>query len=123
MKKVLGFFTVFSVLGLCIKYYFANKITLELAGFFIIGSVILAAMDRPVWQFVKVGVALVSIVLLLANYAYSTNDMISLIQPILILLVALFGIYIMVRGFFRKDDDEIHLTINPKTGKVKKRGW
>ncbi|MBI4649142.1 MAG: hypothetical protein HY738_21760 [Bacteroidia bacterium] len=123
MKKILNFFSVFGVLVLCIKYYFADKISLEVAGVCIIVSVILAALNRPVWHFIKAGVAIFSFGLLMVGYSYNMNDFMTLIQPILTMLVALFGIYLMVRSFFRSrnDEDEEHFTYNKNTGKLKKK--
>jgi len=125
MKKILNFFSIFGVLAVCIKYYFADKISLELAGGILIGSVILAALDKPIWHFVKAGVAICSFGLLMVGYTYNMNDFRSLLQPILTLLVALFGIYLMVRSFFgSSSNDEEHFTYNKKTGKLKrKNSW
>lgn len=123
MKKNLNFFSVLGVLGLCIKYYFAGKISLELAGACLIGAVILAAFDRPIWQFSKAGVALTSFILLMTSYTYNMKDFLSLLQPILTLLIALFGIYIMVRSLFGggSKNDEEHFIYNKKTGRLKKK--
>jgi len=123
MKKTLNFFTVFGVLALCVKYYFENKISLEIAVGILIGSVILTALDRPIWQFIKAGVAIFSFGLLMMGYSYNMNDFMSLLQPILTLLVVLFGIYIIIRGLFknRNSDDEVHFIYDKKTGKLKKK--
>lgn len=126
MKKILNFFSVFGVLALCIKYYFGNKISLEGAGVILIVSVILAAIDRPIWQFIKAGVAIFSFGLLLIGYSYNMNDFKSLLQPILTLFVALFGIYIILRGLFKSGsrNDEDHFIYDKKTRKLrKKNSW
>jgi hypothetical protein len=126
MKKVLNFCSVFGVLALCLKYYFGNKISLELAALILIGSVILLALDKPIWQFIKGGVALFSFGLLLVGYTYNINDFKSLLQPIMTLLIALFGIFIIVRGVFKSEssNDEEHFIYNKKTGKLrKKNSW
>lgn len=124
MKKTLNFFSIFGVLVLCVKYYFTDKMSLEIAGGLIVGSVILAAIDKPVWHFVKAGVSIFSFGLLMAGYTYNRNDFLSLLQPILTLLVALFGIYLMVRRLFSNNSnkDEEHFIYNKKTGKIKKQG-
>lgn len=123
MKKNLNIILVFAVFVLCLKYYLTGKIAFELAFVFLIGSVILAAIDKPIWHFVKAGVAIFCFGLLMVGYTYNMNDFMSLLQPILTLLVALFGMYIMLRGFFKSgsSNDEEHFTYNKKTGKLKKK--
>lgn len=122
MKKTLNFFSVFGVLALCVKYYFSNIISLEIAGGLLIGSVILAAIDRPIWHFAKAGVAIISFGLLMIGYTYNWNDFMSLLQPILTLLIALLGIYLMVRRLLGNNSkDEEHFTYNKKTGKIRKK--
>jgi ABC-type nickel/cobalt efflux system permease component RcnA len=123
MKKILNFISILGVLGICIKYFFADKISVGFAGACLVGAVILAALDKPVWQFAKAGVALISFILLMASYTYNMKDFISLLQPILTLLIALFGIYLIVRSFFKSGNssDEQHFIYNKKTGRLKKK--
>ena len=123
MKRALNFFTVFGVLGICIKYYFENRISLELAGVLLVLTVILSALDKPILQFIKAGVAIFSFCILMVGYSYNTNDFKSLLQPILTLLFALLGIYIMVSSLFKtgNSNEEQHFTYNKKTHKLKKR--
>jgi hypothetical protein len=126
MNKILNFFTVFGVFALCVKYYFDDKVSLVVAGVILFGSVFLASRDGFIWQFIKAGVAIFSFGLLLVGYSYNMNDFKLLIQPILISLIALFGIFIMLRGLFKSksSDDEAHYRYDKKTGKLKrKKSW
>lgn len=116
MKKILSLLSILSVFIICGKYYFAHQITLGLAVFCLMISVIIAFADRPIWHILKGVIVIFSFGLLLGGVGF-----INLIQPMLVLLIILFGMYIMVRGIFRKSNDEIDITINPKTGEVKRK--
>ena len=101
------------------KYYFLDKISLGFAGAVMIFTIILAALDSPITNFIKVGVALIGFGLFLGDYFYDMNSFLSLLQPILTLLIALFGIYVIVKGFFGSGD-KVKYEFDKKTGKFRR---
>ena len=119
MRKTLNILSLIGVISFCMKYYFLEKISLGFAAAVMIFTVILAALDSPFTNLIKVGVAILGFGLFLADYFYDMRSFISILQPILVLLIALFGIYIIVKGFFGSND-KVKFEVNKKTGKIKK---
>jgi hypothetical protein len=126
MKKILNFLSISGVIVLCLKYFLDNKISLGVAFFILLVTVIIASRDGLVWQFIKAGLALFSIGILIKGYAFNSIDYMSILQPILISLIGLFAIFIILSGLFKSDsaNDEVHYIFDKKTGKLKrKNNW
>jgi len=51
---------------------------------------------------------------------FSMSQFVQLAASILTLLLVLFGFYIMFGGL-NTNNDEIHFSVNPRTGKIKRR--
>ncbi len=119
MRKILNILSLIGVIAFCMKYYFLGKITLGFAGGAMIFTVILAALDSLLTKVIKVAVALIGFGLFLADYFYDMKTFMGMLQPILVMLVTLFGIYIMVKGVFGSKD-KVKYEFDKKTGKMKK---
>src|SRR5258708_39901870 len=119
MRKILNILSLIGVVSFCVKYYFLGKISLGFAGVVMIFTIILAALDSSITNLIKVGVAIFGFGLFLADYFYDMKSFISILQPILVLLIALFGIYIIIKVFFGSKDI-VKFEVNKKTGKIKK---
>lgn len=123
MNSILNFVSILSVVSLCIRFYFEGKISLETAGLLMVGCVILLALNSTAWKIIKTIVTLGSFSLLISSYTFNSTDMASLAKPILALLFALFGIYIIIKGFTRNtsSSEEEHFIYNRKTRKLRKK--
>lgn len=119
MRKTLNILTIISVITFCLKFYFLGKITLGFAGGAMIFTVILAALDCPLIILIKVAVVLIGFGLFLADYFYEMQTFTDMLQPILVMLISLFGIYIMVKEIFGSKD-KVKYEFDKKTGKMKK---
>lgn len=119
MKRLLNILSLLGVITFCMKYYFLSKISVGFAAAVMIFTVILAALDSPLANFIKVGVAFIGFGLFLGDYFYDMNSFISLLQPVLTLLIALLAIYVIVRGFFGSSD-KVKYEFDKRTGRFRK---
>ncbi len=120
MKKALNILSLLGMITFCTKYYFLDKISLELAGGVMIFVVILAAMDSVVASLMKLLFTILGFGLFLADYFYDTNSFIEILQPIFVMIMALGGIYLTISFFFGSNKDTQKYEYNKKTGEFKK---
>lgn len=120
MRKLLNILSLIGTISFCTKYYFLDKISLELAGGVMIFVVCLAAMDSIIASLMKLLFSILGFGLFLADYFYDMQSFIELFEPIFIMIMALGGIYLTISFFFSSNKDTQKYEYNKKTGDFKK---
>ena len=126
MSKVLNFLSILGLLGFIItlwwdKHQMGKSIDPVIIVLLLIGAVFVYAQNG-IWSLLlKIGISFLEL-----GYTIAKINLISIQQfkelsyLVGAIVIALFGFYVMFGGM-KKNNDEIHLSINPKTGKVKRR--
>ena len=120
MNKFLNFIWILGLLGLCIKMWSNNQLSAGLIAVILVGAVFVLAQDGTWSKVLKLAVGILSIGYLLVGYVYSNQQFVALVGSIGTLLLTLFGFFIMIGGL-RKNNNEINISINSKTGKIKRK--
>ena len=126
MNKILNFLSIIGLLGFCITLWWDNRkngISLNpgIIAVLLVGAVFIYARKGILSSFLKIAISIFGLCYTLAKInVFSMSQFVQLSGLLLALLLALFGFYIMFGGL-NKNNDEIHFSVNPKTGKVKRR--
>lgn len=126
MNKVLNFFSILGLLGFCITLWWDNKkngvdLDPKIIGILLVATIFIYARKGILSSFLKITIAVFGLGYTLAKMNFFTmSQFIQLSGSLLALLLALFGFYIMFGGLNR-NNDEIHFSINPKTGRIKRK--
>lgn len=123
MNRLLTITSILGVISLLIKLFFDDKLSPEITTVLLIVCVIFASVDNLIWVFIKAGATIFGFGYLLIGFAYDINGFISLLQPILTMLIALLGVFIVIRVFFGKSiiNNEEHFIYNRKTRQLRKK--
>jgi|SRR5665647_1564189 len=126
MNKILNFLSILGLLGFCITLWWDNRkngvnLDARISAVLLLGAVFIYARKGILSSFLKIAISVFGLGYTLAKInVFSMTHFIQLATSLLTLLLVLFGFYIMFGGL-NKNNDEIHFSINPKTGKVKRR--
>lgn len=126
MNKILNFLSILGLLGFCITLWWDNRkngvnLDARIIAVLLLGAVFIYARKGILSSFLKIAISVFGLGYTLAKInVFSMTHFIQLATSLLTLLLVLFGFYIMFGGL-NKNNDEIHFSINPKTGKVKRR--
>ena len=120
MNKFLNFISILGLLGLCIKMWLNNQLSVGIIAVILVGALFVLAQDGAWSKVLKLAVGVLSIGYLLVGYIYSNQQFVALMGSIGALLLMLFGFFIMFGGL-RKNNNEINISINSKTGKIKRK--
>lgn len=128
MNKILNFFSIIGMLGLCITLWYDNlKMGVELdpiiVGALLIGTVFIIARKGILSSILKIAISIIGLGYSLAKMnLFSMSQFVQMAAALFAMLIILFGFYIMFGGL-NKDRDEIHFSVNRKTGKIKRRWY
>ena len=126
MSKVLNFFSIIGLLGFCITLWLDNSkngkgLDARVIAIILVGAVFIYARKGILSSIFKISVSVFGIGFTLAKIdIFTMTQFIQLATSLLTLLLMLFGFYIMFGGL-NKNNDEIHFSVNRKTGKFKRR--
>ncbi len=126
MNKVLNFLSILGLLGFCITLWWDNRkngvdLDPKIIGILLVGTVFIYARKGILSSLLKIAISVFGLGYTLAKMNFFTmTQFIQLSASLLALLLALFGFYIMFGGL-NKNNDEIHFSINPKTGRIKRK--
>ncbi len=126
MNKILNFLSILGLLGFCIALWWDNRkngvdLDPKIIGILLVGTVFIYARKGILSSLLKIAISVFGLGYTLAKMNFFTmTQFIQLSASLLALLLALFGFYIMFGGL-NKNNDEIHFSINPKTGRIKRK--
>lgn len=126
MNKTLNFLSILGLLGFCITLWWDSRkngtdLDPRIIGILLLGAVFIYARKGILSSLLKITISVSGL-----GYTFAKMNFITKAQffqssgSLLALLLALFGFYIMFGGL-NKNNDEIHFSINPKTGRIKRR--
>jgi len=126
MNKALNFLSILGLLGFCITLWWDNRkngvdLDPKIIGILLVGTVFIYARKGILSSLLKIIISVFGLGYTLAKMNFFTMaQFIQLSGSLLALLLVLFGFYIMFGGL-SKNNDEIHFSINPKTGRIKRK--
>lgn len=126
MNKVLNFLSIFGLLGFCITLWWDNKkngvdLDPKIIAILLVGTVFIYARKGILSSFLKIAISVFGLGYTLAKInLFTMPQFIQLATSLFALLLALFGFYVMFGGL-NNNNDEIHFSVNRKTGKLKRK--
>ncbi len=126
MNRILNFVSILGLFSFCLALWWDNHTSglapsPEVVAVLLIGTIFIYARRGILSSILKIVIAVFGLGYSLMKIALISNQQFIQIASFTgTLLIMLFGIYVMFGGM-RKDKDEIHFSINPKTGKLKRR--
>lgn len=126
MNKILNFFSILGLLGFCLTLWWDNKkngddLDAKIIAILLVGTVFIYARKGILSSILKIAISILGLGYSLAKMnLFTMQEFMQIAASLFALLLALFGFYVMFGGL-NNNNDEIHFSINPKTGKVKRR--
>lgn len=126
MNKALNFLSILGMLGFCLTLWWDNRkngadLDPKIIGIVLVGAVFIYARKGILSSILKIVISVFGLGYTLAKMnVFTMAQFIQLAASLLALLLALFGFYIMFGGL-NKNNDEIHFSVNRKTGKLKRK--
>lgn len=126
MNKALNFFTIIGLMGFCFTLWLDNRangvaLNPKIIAILLIGAVFIYARKGILSSILKLAVSVFGTGYALAKMNFvNMTQFIQLATSVLALLIALFGFYVMFGGL-NQNNDEVHFSINRKTGKLKRK--
>ena len=122
MNKIFNFLSIIGLLGFCLTLWWDNKKTdpALIAGL-LVATVFIYARKGILSSVLKLVIAIFGIGYSLAKmHVFTMGEFMQTAGLLLALLLALFGFYIMFGGL-NSNNDEVHFSVNRKTGRLKRR--
>ena len=126
MNRILNFFSIIGLLGFCITLWWDNKkngveLNAKIIAVLLVGTVFIYARKGILSTILKIVISIFGLGYSLVKMnLFSVPQFYQLSASLLALLLVLFGFYIMFGGL-NKNNDEVHFSVNRKTGKLKRR--
>lgn len=122
MNKIFNFLSIIGLLGFCLTLWWDNKKTdPALIAVLLVTTVFIYARKGILSSVLKLVIAIFGIGYSLAKmHVFTMVEFIQAAGLLLALLLALFGFYIMFGGL-NSNNDEVHFSVNRKTGRLKRR--
>jgi len=126
MNKILNFLSIIGLLGFCLTLWWDNKkngvdLDARIIAVLLIGTIFIYARKGILSSILKIAISILGLGYSLAKMdLFSMQEFMQIAVSLFALLLALFGFYVMFGGL-NNNNDEIHFSINPKKGKIKRR--
>ena len=122
MNKIFNFLSIIGLLGFCLTLWWDNKKTdPALIAVLLVATVFIYARKGILSSVLKLVIAIFGIGYSLAKmHVFTMEEFIQTAGLLLALLLALFGFYIMFGGL-NNNNDEVHFSVNRKTGRLKRK--
>lgn len=126
MNKILNFLSIIGLLAFCITLWWDNKkngvdLDPKIIAILLVGTVFIYARKGILSSLLKITISIFGLGYTLAKMNLVTmTQFIQLATSLFALLLALFGFYVMFGGL-NNNNDEIHFSVNRKTGKLKRK--
>ena len=99
-KTIVNIATIVSTAVICVRLAYYGIVSIQLAALIMLGVVVFVALGNNVAKVVLAAAALFLFVLL---YSYGDKQAFSqLMTQMLTLIIALVGVYVMIRGIFKR---------------------
>jgi len=125
-NKIFNFLSVLGLLGFCITLWLdyrknGQELDPGIIAILLVGTVFIYARKGILSSLLKIIISIFGIGYTLAKMnLLSKSQAIQLGSSLLALIIMLFGLYVMFGGL-NKNNDEIHFSINRKTGRLKRK--
>jgi len=126
MNKILNFHSIVGLLGFCLSLRWDNRkneihLDAKTIAILLVGTVFIYARKGILSSILKITISILGLGYSLAKMdLFTMQEFMQVAVSLFALLLSLFVFNVMF-GELNKNNDEIHFSINPKTGKIKRR--
>ena len=126
INKIFNFLAILGLLGFCITLWWDNRkngveLDPKIIAVLLIATVFIYARKGILSSLLKIVIAIFGLGYTMVKInLFSMSQFYQTAGSLLALIIALFGFYVMFGGL-NKNNDEVHFSVNRKTGKLKRK--